>query len=216
MSPTGPSMPQRALARLMNGMSWLLYGYAAPFTAELLRSYGLRGAAARGAALSELAQLVEREYGERDAHMLIGFASLWNGCLTCALGHIYAANLAHFRDRGELFPLDEYELRRAVQTSTDADLLAYAEERLTAEDARLLELLRRLYAIKRADPEAPEGDACDPDTQLLQAIASAYDWLNHCTIYAEGEEPPVIAFSQLNRSFRLRSRYARARAARRR
>ncbi|MCA9657325.1 MAG: hypothetical protein KC486_03205 [Myxococcales bacterium] len=212
MNPAAPSLPLRALARIMSGVNWLFYGYSVPFMGELLRSYGLRGASTRGAALAELAQLVERELGERDAHMLIGFASLWNGCMICALGHIYAANLAHFRDRGELFPLDEVELRRAMQTATDAEILAYVEERLTAtDDARLLELLRHLYAIKRADTAAP--DAVDRDTELLHAVASAYDWLNHCTIYAEGEEPPVIAYSQLNRHYRLRSRYARARAA---
>jgi hypothetical protein len=202
----------RALARIFNAMGWVANGYTAPFTSELLRSYGVRGMVERTSAIAELAALVEAELGERDGHLLLGFASLWNGCAVCSLGHVYAGNLAHFRDHGALLPLEERDLHRRMLRDTDDELFEHIEGCFQApSDARLLGLTRRLYTIKRSG----EDDGVDErpgDTEMLTAVISAYDWMNLCTIYGEGDDPPLIAFSRLNRSFGLRSRYARARA----
>jgi len=208
-----PPLRYRFVAGIFNAMSWVANGYTAPFTSELIRSYGVRGMAERTTAIVELAALVEAELGERDGHMLLGFASLWNGCAVCALGHIYAGNLAHFRDQGALLPLDERELSRRMRHDSDAELLEYVERSLTGpNDARLLGLIRRLFAIKREGKD-DHVDEQPGDSEMLAAVISAYDWMNLCTIYGEGDDPPLIAFSSLNRSYRLRSRYARARAA---
>lgn len=216
MIPRRPPLPLRALAGVFNGLAWLTRGYALPFTAELLRSYGVRGVADRTAALERFSVLIEERLGERDGHMLLGFGALWNGCYVCALGHIYAGNLAHFRDRGELHPLDETELATLLRTGTDAELLAYAERCLAAPgDARLLGLVRRLYVIKR-DGQDDGVDAEPGDTEMIAGAVAIYDFINLCTIYGEGETPPLIAFSRLNRDRRLRARYAAARQAARR
>jgi len=208
-----PPLRHRVVAGVFNAMSWVANGYTAPFTSELIRSFGVRGMAERTAEIIELAALIEVELGERDGHMLLGFASLWNGCSVCALGHVYAGNLAHFRDRKTLHPLDERELSRRMRHNTDGELLAYVERCLSApDDARLLGLIRRLYVIKREGKDE-QVDERPGDSEMLAAAISAYDWMNLCTIYGEGDDPPMIAFSSLNRAYRLRSRYARARAA---
>ncbi|MCB9700871.1 MAG: hypothetical protein H6711_03140 [Myxococcales bacterium] len=208
-----PSLPKRALARVLNAITWVGNGYAPPFSSELLRSYSLRELTRRSAAVTELAKVIEADLGERDGHLLLGFASLWNGCQVCALGHIYAGNLAHFRDRGELLAVDEQALSRLMRVSTDAELLEYSERCLAGPgEARILGLVRRLYQIKLTG--ADDGvDEQPGDSEMLAAAISAYDWINHCTIYSEGERPPLIAFSRLNQHFLLRARYAAARRA---
>ncbi|MCA9635733.1 MAG: hypothetical protein KC420_06845 [Myxococcales bacterium] len=53
-----PSLPKRALARVLNAITWVGNGYAPPFSSELLRSYSLRELTRRSAAVTELAKVI--------------------------------------------------------------------------------------------------------------------------------------------------------------
>ena len=151
--PLGPGM--RLLLRGIHAVNRRTLGYSAPFLDEVVRQYGLRGALTRLTRVQEIAELLEARLGERDAHLLIGFASLWNGCSFCTLGHIHAANLAHFRDTGALLPLAEDELRRRMLADDDAALLAHLRDVLADQHAATLARLERQYQLKTGEVPHP-------------------------------------------------------------
>jgi hypothetical protein len=213
--PLGPGM--RLLLRGIHAINRLTLGYSAPFLDEVVRHYGLRGAMTRLGRVQEIAELLEARLGERDAHLMIGFASLWNGCGFCTLGHIHAANLAHFRDTGALFPLDEDDLRRRMREEGDAEMLAHLTDVLAGEHASTLARLQRQYQLKTGEVPHPAllpgtPAAATPEDDLLALAITAYDWLNHCSLVGP-EDEELIALSPLQRDRDLRRRYAAARKA---
>lgn len=221
MSPRRPlGLGQRLALRGVHALSRLFVGYRTPFLDEVVRRHGLRGSAARLRQAQAIADALEHGLGERDAHLLIGCASLWNGCQFCALGHIHAANLAHFRDTAELFPLDEDELARRLHDDTDAALLAHLRDALVDHPAALARV-ERLYQLKAGHVPHPALQPGAPPTRereddLLALAITAYDWLNHFSLAGEGERPELVVLSPLHRDHDLRRRYAVARTAARR
>lgn len=210
------NLGERLALRGIHALSRAFAGYRAPFLDEVVRQYGLRGAMARLRRAQEIADLLEAELGERDGHLLIGFASLWNGCLFCTIGHIHAANLAHFRDTGELFPLDEDDLRRAIVRNDDAELLAQIRGSLARHPA-LAARFERQYHLKSGEVPHPSllpgaGPSASREDDLLALAITTYDWLNHCSLLSEGDGE-LVALSPLQRDRALRGRYAAARAA---
>lgn len=211
----GPGM--RLLLRGIHAVNRRTLGYSAPFLDEVVRQYGLRGALTRLTRVQEIAELLEARLGERDAHLLIGFASLWNGCSFCTLGHVHAANLAHFRDTGALLPLAEDELRRRMLADDDAALLAHLRDVLADQHAATLARLERQYQLKTGEVPHPAllpgtAAATTPEDDLLALAITAYDWLNHCSLVGP-ETDELVALSPLQRDRDLRRRYAAARQA---
>lgn len=209
---------RRLALRGLHAASRLLAGYAAPLVDEVVRRHGLRGATARLRQLQAIVDAIEARIGERDAHLVIGWASLWNGCRFCALGHVHAANLAHFRDTGELFPLDEDDLARRLHTDSDAQLLAHLRAALGERHPATLARLERLYQLKAGHvphpalvPDAPPTH--DRDDDVLALAITTYDWLNPYSLAADEGPPELIALSPLQRDRDLRRRHATARAA---
>ncbi len=198
------NLRERLILRAVSGLSKISVGYNPPFLDEIVKVYGVREGFKRAASLEELVKRFETLLGERDGHIVLGYASLWNGCEFCSLGHVYAGNLAHFRDTGELFPLDEHVLRIKMREGDDQEILEYTTTSLPGHD-RLRELLVRQFELKAgADPGGNEDD------EMLSASIAAYDWLNHCSIYGD-PGVPLVALSPLQKQSTLRRLYDKAR-----
>lgn len=212
---------QRAALRALSVLGRLTTGYDVPFLADVVAQYGLRGAMARLGTLEKIVAVLEAAWGTRDAHHLIGFAALYNGCHFCALGHIYAANLVHFRDTGAVFPLDERALRERMRVDDDRQLLDFVRARLTdPTHAGLVALLERQFQLKVGEAPhpalgtAPAGSPTERVDDLLAMTITAYDWLNHCSLASgTGESEVVSLIAPLHRDRALRRRYDAARAA---
>jgi len=201
---SGPSLPLRAMVELANFIGRRTEGYAVPFLATVLQEHGILDGMSRLNALAGLMTAAEQDLGERDAHLLVGFASLFNACEFCSVGHVYAAALAEFDETGGVFPIDEADVRRWLD-KRDHEVLGEAEARLAPKryaDSR--RWLRRLYELKSGDA------ATDSVDRLLVRIVAAYDWLNFCSVTPDDEEhvPPL---SKRAKDTKLIERYRAAR-----
>lgn len=201
---TKPSMPLRAMVELANIVGRRTEGYETPFLATVLAEHGIVDGMSRLMKLAALMRAAEEHFGERDAHLLVGFASLFNACEFCSVGHVYAAALAEFDETGELYPIAETHVRPWLD-KRDSEVLAEAEARLARErydDAR--RWLRRLFELKAGDEPKDTTDF------LLVRLIAAYDWLNFCSVVPESDEsvPPL---SKRAKDGKLIQRYRAAR-----
>lgn len=161
---------RRAIAWLVGRLARLRYGYEIPFVDAFVREHGWRAACRRLAGLGRTLTRIEQRFGERDGHLLLAFSAVWHGCLACAVGHLRAANLAHFHLTGELSPLDE---------ATLPDLLgardASARTRFTALcTGGPLGSLRELLARQEELHDGSRAVVTDED-ELLRSSLDAYD-----------------------------------------
>lgn len=208
---------ERLALRGIDLLGTLSGAFRVPFLEAVVAQYGLRGAFARLGKVEQIVAALEAELGDSDSHFVVGFASLYNGCEFCSLGHIYAANLLYFRATGRLHPLDELEIRDHLRVDSDRELLDFSLGRLAApEHAPLAALLERQHRLKTGElPHPALGTApADAPTErrddLLAMAISAYDWLNHCSIRGDDNEIVSLVIP-LHRDRALRRRYAAAR-----
>lgn len=201
--------PERAVSTLMKLGMWLAEGYALPFTDDIVRSFGVRGAVMELLRYGRVQDALSARYGERDAHLLLGFAALWNGCGYCSVGHVFASNLLRFREQGLLFPIDQDETER-LQHMTDERAMDRVRELLRGDSryARVLALLERQLQLKRG-----EAEGSTDDDEMLKACNAALDISNECSILAGLDADPheVPPMSPLSRDYLLRHRYEAAR-----
>lgn len=199
---------ERTASTLMKLGMWLLEGYALPFTDDVVRSFGVRGAVLELFRYNRVKDALAARYGERDAHLLLGFAALWNGCGYCSVGHVFASNLLRFREQGLLFPIDQDETER-LQHMPDEQAMERVRELLRGDSryARVLGLLERQLKLKRG-----EALGSTDDDELLQACNAALDISNECSILAGIDVDPheVPPLSPLSRDYLLRHRYEAA------
>lgn len=177
---------ERGFLSAMGVCSRMTEGYTVSFTEELVRQHGILGFFkwARST-MREWKALVDA-YGERDAHLLAAFASFWNGCDYCAYGHVLAHNLHVFQESGALFPVDEQEVP-ALTRERDEELLTTLRQRLSApEQAKMLGLLERQYALKFGLVQAETEE-----DRTLARTNALYDWVNECSITVEAPSPPL-------------------------
>jgi hypothetical protein len=209
--PRSLSRVEFVASTLMKLGMWVSDGYALPFTDDIVRSFGVRGAAVELLRYRRVAEALEARYGERDAHLLLGFAALWNGCGYCSVGHVFASNLLRFREQGLLFPIDQDEAER-LQHMTDEQGMDRVRELLRGDSryARVLALLERQFKLKRGEAEG-ETD----DDAMLKACNAALDLSNECSILAGIDTDPhaVPPMSRHSRDYLLRHRYEAARQA---
>jgi hypothetical protein len=203
---------ERAASALMKLGMWATEGYALPFMDEIVRVFGVRGAIEELARYRHVAAALDARFGERDAHLLQGFAALWNGCGYCSVGHVFASNLLRFRDEGVLFPIDQEELLR-LSLMTDARVMERVRERLCDPAyAPILTLLERQVELKQG-----RAEGVTRDDALLLACNAALDLSNECSILAGIDMDPhaVPPLSPVAKDRLLRHRYEAARQAER-
>lgn len=200
---------KRLVNRLLNHFAYKSGGYTIPFLEEMLRHYSVAEVFRIFGACTKIANALTHRYGPRDANVLIGFAAVWNGCRFCSRGHIWAANLYHLRDTGELFPLDDADVH-AMQRMPDEELLSKTLGLLQdSQYARLRQLLQRQYHLKRG-----EAVGSTDEDDFLRAAIAAWDWMVECTIVVDdtGDVPADPISSDralLDRYLTLRGRKRR-------
>lgn len=194
-------MGERAFLKAMDFVSLLTQGYTAAFSEELLRQHGIRGFLKHAGTMTEGWKLLVEQFGARTAHLLAAFGSFWNGCGYCATGHVLGHNLLLYREKGELFPLDEHQLPELMRLP-DREVLARLRQDL-ASRPELLALLERQHALKQG------AQVVHAEDHALACANSLYDWVNECSIVVEGSGPP---FDPVAKDKALCERYAQARA----
>jgi hypothetical protein len=205
MSTSAPyRLAVRLLARASEVVSKWQRGYAVPFGAEMIYTMGFRGVAKAGKQLDQSAKAITKVFGDRDGQLLMGMAALWNGCTFCSVGHVYAANLYHFRDTGSLLPLDEREVT-SLQRQRDREVIDELSQRFAAPLPRTATLLARQFALKSGSTNGVTED----DDGLRLALA-AWDWLNECTITSDRAEVPPLCILAKDKA--LLERYHAARS----
>lgn len=202
---------ERAASALMKIGMWVTEGYALPFTDDLVRSFGVRGAVLELLRYRRVAAEVAARYGARDGHLLLAFAALWNGCGYCSVGHIFASNLLRYREQSLLFPIDQDEAEQ-LQSMSDERAMERVRELLRGDSryARVLALLERQLKLKRG-----EAEGTTDDDELLRACNAALDLSNEGSILAGIDSDPhaVPPLSPVSRDYLLRHRYEAARQA---
>jgi hypothetical protein len=199
------SLWRRTVARLVRLLARLRHGYDVPFVDAIVRRHGWRAACRRLRALGSISARLEQRFGERDGHLLLAFSAVWHHCLFCAVGHLRAANLAHFHLTGELSAFDEALLPELVGGRDDT-----ARERFSAlcrgdELGSVRDLLSRQRSLCDGS-HAPGGE----EDELLCSSLDAYDGSDHGAPSSASQEviPPL---SHRVRDLDLRGRYEQAR-----
>lgn len=188
--------------RAFDWMTERRIGYTVPFTEQMIRGMGFRSLNKLGEKLDVVTLLIA-EFGERDAQLIAGVGAIGIGCPVCSIGHTYAANVYHYRDHGELFPISETEVI-GMQSRTYPELRALVADRLAEPRfERLRKLLTRQLELREGT-----GDPT-PEDKWLVAANSVWDLLVEFTIEcgAEVSHP----FAEINRDKELVGRYRRAR-----
>lgn len=196
---------QKALATGMNLVNERTAGYKAPFIEEAFQSLGTQGFFRWAGQVTQVVKRLEAEYGGAHAQHIIAFTALWNGCEFCSVGHLYTGNLLLFAETGALFPIAETEVPRLRQLTDDEGLAELRTRLGGTQHGLLLQLLERVYALK-----AGTADESSPDTPVLRAAISAWDWTNECSISTLGIRD-VPALTEINKDTALKERYRAAR-----
>jgi hypothetical protein len=196
------------VGRLLRKTVHLMEGYDPLFLDDFAQMLGAAGIVRWMGQLAAVVKRAEQRYGTETTQYLAGVAAMWNGCGYCGVGHIYAANVQRHKDKGELSPIDEREVK-ALQHLDDRALLEELERRLTANgDSELWRLLERQYLLKQNRAEGETED--DP---YLQAISACWDLVNECSIFAGYDLAPeqVPPLSGIARDKDAIARYRAAR-----
>jgi len=200
------TLVERTVMNTLRTMFEATEGYYGAFDEEMIRHRGL------GEYLKSLVYLskhwirLNKFFGAENTHILAFYSSMWNGCIYCGYGHLYAHNVNLFARTGQLFPLDEQDLDEYVRTR-DEDLLALVRERLSTPDfAGQLRMIERLYAVRTGtlEPGNPEED------ELLRLSIPYYSFINECSIVVDQKGPPM---GKVAKDKALLARYHQARAA---
>lgn len=197
---------ERTVMNTLRAMFETTEGYYGAFDEEMIRHRGL------GEYLKSLVYLskhwirLNKFFGADNTHILAFYSSLWNGCMYCGYGHLYAHNLNYFARTGKLFPLDEQEITTYVRAK-DEDLMALVRERLAdPEYAQQLRLIERLYYVRMEKLEAGNTQ----EDELLRLSIPYYSFINECSIVVEEQAPPM---GKVAKNKDLIARYQLARAA---
>ena len=105
------TLVERTVMNTLRTMFEATEGYYGAFDEEMIRHRGL------GEYLKSLVYLskhwirLNKFFGAENTHILAFYSSMWNGCIYCGYGHLYAHNVNLFARTGQLFPLDEQDLQ---------------------------------------------------------------------------------------------------------
>jgi len=197
---------ERTVMKTLRALFVVSEGYYGLFDEEMIRHRGLGEYLKSLVYLSKHWMRINKQFGSENAHILAFYSSLWNGCIYCGYGHLYAHNLNVFERTGHLFPLREDHIDQYVRTK-DEDLVAFVRSHLTApEYTDKLRLIERLYTARvgQLEPGDPQED------ELLKLSIPYYSFINECSIVVEEKGPPM---GKVAKDKALIARYHQARAA---
>ncbi len=206
------TLAQKLTAGAMSVVFKLKMGFVPAILPVMLKSFGVRKTMRIFATMDKCVQALATKHGAVNAQAMLGLAATRNGCLYCSIGHLYAANVLHFKETGQLHPLSE-QLPVTWRDMTDREMLSDGISRLTKAGAEF-EPLARL--IKRQHALQIEGDAIrDEDDLLVDRVLGVWDLIGACTILLIDERetlevPPMTDVAKDTVSIR---RYRQARDA---
>lgn len=209
MSKKPLTFAQRAFLRACNPLFGRVQGWRQDaINEEFVRTYGIRGFIKFGKTIGDTIAFLAEKYGEPEAHHLVGFAGMMNGCRWCGVGHTLTANLLIFQEAEALFPIDERELPELQKLEDDAILKVFQDRLEATPWAPVLPLIERITQLRDGDKRTDSDD----DVYLGLAL-DLWDWTNECTIETgfdiEAKDVPTLALLNKNRALYERYRSAR-------
>lgn len=195
---------ERTVMKAIRALTIASEGYFAVFDEEMIRHRGLGEYLRSIAFMTQAWNRLVKQFGDENAHILAFYSSLWNGCVYCGYGHLYAHNLSYFQRTGRLFPIEEEAIEHFLRTNDD-DFVAFVRSRLTGSDhADKLKLFEQLFSAQMSTQQP--GQAND----LMHVTIALYSYVNECSIVAEDRGPPM---GKVAKDKALIARYQQARAA---
>jgi hypothetical protein len=192
---------------ILRRITTTLWGTPPLLLPEIVAHLGAFGALSWFAKMLPPYEKTLKDWGRVRTHLLCVEASLLNGCSYCIHAHAYAFQLHYFKEKQQLFPLDEHAL---VALGGGSDELvrttlkrALAAAKMPEEDV----LFDRLWRLKFE--AAPDG-ANDTDRRIRHILAM-FEMLNFCGV--DSQMPFDHAHDPINKDTELKERYAKARLA---
>lgn len=210
LAPRPLNFAERLFLRLLRWMEMKTFGFKHPFSEELVRSSGFFGALNFGKAVGKAMAGLEKRYGLLVSNLIMGFAGLWNGCRYCGVGHLYAANLLHFKATGRLYPIAEEDVPWLQELSYEESMVRVRGLLADEEFAEHLRIIERVYELREG------AEAKNEEDRLLQLALASWAWLNECSapISFDMQVKEVPAILEKGERERLLDRYRAARDAR--
>jgi hypothetical protein len=139
-------------------------------------------------------------------HLACVVASLRNGCIYCAYGHVYALELIYLRERGRLFPLDAGKLDPWLRI--DARTMRRRLHAVLVEAGLHTEALWADRMLLLAEGPQLPVDAAEARIVHLMRMATTMNTI----AMARGARPDE-AHDPVNKNAAIKSRHAALRAA---
>lgn len=178
-----------------------------PWFDDMVRMHGFPGLKRWSEAVQRAVDGLAERHGELDAHVLLGTAAFWSGCMYCASGHLLAAALLYFESTRSLLPIGEDDPARWRRATKDNALIDM-EERLSGAD---LDALAELVALHgRIKLGRVTADSDDPTTIAIGQAEGAWAMLNMCPRAQENARVPAL-HPRLSRDRQLLDAYRQAR-----
>lgn len=146
-----------------------------------------------------------KKWGAERTHLMAVAISGLNGCQYCTYGHALSFQLHYFRNKNQLFPIDEQEMMN-FNIKTEEQIVgilnhAFDETRLEQEKQDLHRLL-----ILKTSPEA----ATSEDDHHINHLVRMFQFLNSCGI--SKQTTPDFAHDPINKDSELYTKYSQMRS----
>lgn len=146
-----------------------------------------------------------KEIGAERTHLLATAISGINGCQYCTYGHALSFQLHYFQNKKQLFPIDEYEMKK-FNTQNELQIVdtlnkAFDSTNLTQEK----EDLQRLIDLKN-QPDLTK----DENDHRINHLIKMFGFLNTCGI--QSKTLPDMAHDPINKNSKLNQQYLKARS----
>jgi len=180
------SMAEKAFLKAMKPLATFSEGFWIDFGEEIVRAHGISGFFKWAKITGDIQAELQAEVGVMHNHLLSAFSSLLNGCDYCGFGNLLAFNMHWLKERGELFPIPEFDGLR---------LLKFSYEELYDEVAKLLEGEQyeheRRLVLRQMDLKLGRVQVETDEDRVLQRSLHLYDFINECSIVVDAPAPPL-------------------------
>lgn len=172
----GEGAHRQLLSKLLQWLPVARLRYEPQFIGSILRVYGIREGVAFMQKLNAMFLEMGSRYGTVLGSLVLSISASFNGCRFCGVGHLYAANVDHFRATGKLFPLDErelVELHKLPFNEVKQSILQHLSEPEFVEARRVVE---RIFALRMGQPTESDED------RVLKHALDLWNALAECTL----------------------------------
>lgn len=148
---------------------------------------------------------IKKKIGSERTHLLAVAISGINGCQYCTYGHALSFHLHYFKNKNQLFPIDEHEMMK-FNTKNEQQIVealnsAFDSINLVQEK----EDLHRLIDLKN-DPKL----AASEHDHRINHLVKMFGFLNTCGV--KNQTLPDMAHDPINKNSELYEQYQKAKA----